>query len=191
MRGISWLAENRLASREGICALSLRVSKMSRLFLNPSRNMFNLWQCTRIRKYLEVRTCNLSLIISSEVTIIQWKPFRNLVPPSRHSYRALNDLEAPKLELPNPLPNTTTKQVLELESDKLEKYTNQFLEASQSEWTRRGLPRHRHRSNSVPTLSSRPKTTAKVLSLRTQTILSVRKEVVQDRHINNVYCKVG
>ena len=83
------------------------------------------------------------------------------------------------------------KQGLELESDKRKKFTGQFLEASQGEWTRRGLPRHRHLSNSVPTLSSRSKTTAKVLSLRTQTILSAPKEVVQDRHINNVYCKVG
>jgi len=93
--------------------------------------------------------------------------------------------------LPNPVPNTTTNKGQELESDKLEKFTGQFLEASQGEWTRRGLPPQRHRSNFVPTLSSRPKTTAKVLSLRTQTILSVPKEVVQDRHINNVYCKMG
>jgi hypothetical protein len=153
--------------------------------------MFKPGLCTRVRKYLEVCTGSESLITAIEVTFIQWRQFRKLVPPSRHSYRALSYLEAPKLEFPNSLPNTTTKQGLELESDTVEKLTGQILEASQGEFTRRGLPRHRHRSNSDPTLSSHPKTTAKVLSLRTQTILSAPKEVVQDRHINNVYCKVG
>ena len=38
-----------------------------------------------------------------------------------HCYRALSDLEAPKLELPNSVPNTTTKQGLELDSVKLKK----------------------------------------------------------------------
>jgi hypothetical protein len=96
---------------------------------------------------------------------------------SRHSYRTFCDLEASAFELQDSLPHTSMKQGSELEGVKLKKFTGQFLEARQGDSTPRGLPRHRHRSNPLPTLSSRPKTTAKVLSLSTQTILPVPKEV--------------